>query len=169
VSNAFIYLSSVEIMNNNQVAIDSIDAKLITLLLKNARTKTKDLAEACGISSTAVGNRIKKLKKDGVITGSALMLDMSQMGFMYPALVSIERMREEHFAKVISLIKSRSGLVLYNPSFGKSDFSIFLVARTLRDLDCLKQSIRKYSAGRISVDLWSTPFFCFENLNIEGK
>ncbi len=60
------------VMSGREAEIDSIDAKLITLLLKDARTKTKDLAKACGISSTAVGKRIQKLKENGTITGSAL-------------------------------------------------------------------------------------------------
>jgi Lrp/AsnC family transcriptional regulator, regulator for asnA, asnC and gidA len=158
-----------EFMGASEVTIDSIDAKLITLLLKNARTKTKDLAKACGISSTAVGKRIKKLKENGTITGSAIMLNMSQMGYMYPTSISIERMREEHSTKIISLVKNRSGLTDCNISFGKSDFYVFVVAKSLKDLDYLKQSIRRYVTGKVSVNLWNTPYLCFDNINIDEK
>ncbi len=151
-------------MGDNKVTIDSIDSKLITLLLKDARTKTKDLAKSCGITSTAVGKRIQKLKENGTIIGSTLMLNMSQIGFMYPASISIERMNEEQCAKVISLVKSRSGLVVFNVSFGKSDFYIFLVAKSLKDLDYLKQSIRRHVAGKVSMNLWNTPYLCFDNI-----
>jgi len=153
-------------MNNNEVTIDSVDAKLITLLLKDARTKTKDLAKACGISSTAVGKRIQKLKGNGTITGSTLMLNMSKIGFMYPASVSIERMNEEQCAKVISLVKRSSSLVIFNVCFGKSDFYVFLVAKSLKDLDYLKQSIRRHVTGKIIVSLWNTPYLCFDNISI---
>ena len=153
-------------MGNNELTIDSIDAKLITLLLKDARTKTKDLAKTCGISSTAVGKRIQKLKENGTITGSTLLLNMSQIGFMYPASISIERINEEQCTKVISLIKSRSDLVVFNVSFGKSDFYVFLVAKSVKDLDYLKQSIRRHVAGKISMNLWNTPYLCFDNINI---
>ena len=153
-------------MANNEVTIDSIDAKLITLLLEDARTKTKDLAKACGISSTAVGKRIQKLKENGTITGSTLMLNMSQIGFMYPASISIERMNEEQCAKVTSLVRSRSGLFVFNVSFGKSDFYVFIVAKSRKDLDYLKQSIRRHVTAKISMNLWSTPYLCFDNINI---
>ena len=153
-------------MGVTEKIIDSVDAKLITLLLKDARTKTKDLAKACGISSTAVGKRIQKLKENGTITGSTLMLNMSQIGFMYPASISIERMNEEQCAKVISLVKNRSGLVVFNVSFGKSDFYIFLVAKSRKDLDYLKQSIRRFATGKISMSLWNTPYLCFDNIGI---
>jgi DNA-binding Lrp family transcriptional regulator len=153
-------------MGDTEIIIDSVDAKLITLLLKDARTKTKDLAKACGISSTAVGKRIQKLKENGTITGSTLMLNMSQIGFMYPASISIERMNEEQCSKVISLVRSRSDLVVFNVSFGKSDFYIFIVAKSRKDLDYLKQSIRRHVTGKISMNLWSTPYLCFDNINI---
>ena len=153
-------------MGDTEIIIDPVDAKLITLLLKDARTKTKDLAKACGISSTAVGKRIQKLKENGTITGSTLMLNMSQIGFMYPASISIERMNEDQCAKVISLVKSRSGLVVFNVSFGKSDFYVFLVAKSLKDLDYLKQSIRRHVTGKISMNFWNTPYLCFDNISI---
>jgi Lrp/AsnC family transcriptional regulator, regulator for asnA, asnC and gidA len=154
-------------MGDTEIIIDSVDAKLITLLLKDARAKTKDLAKACGISSTAVGKRIQKLKENGTITGSTLMLNMSQIGFMHPASISIERMNEEQCAKVISLVKSRSGLFVFNVSFGKSDFYVFLVAKSRKDLDYLKQSIRRYVTGKISVSLWNTPYLCFDNIRFD--
>jgi DNA-binding Lrp family transcriptional regulator len=151
-------------MGNTEIIIDSVDEKLITLLLKDARTKTKDLAKACGISSTAVGKRIQKLRENGTITGSTLMLNMSQIGFMYPASISIERIDEEQCAKVISLVKSRSSIFVFNVCFGKSDFYVFLITKSRKDLDYLKQSIRRYSTGKISMSLWNTPYLCFDNI-----
>jgi DNA-binding Lrp family transcriptional regulator len=155
-----------EYMEDNQETVDSIDANLITLLLKDARTKTKDLAKACGISPTVVGKRIQKLKENGTITGSTLMLNMSQIGFMYPASISIERINQEQCSKVISLVKSRADIVVFNASFGKSDFYVFLVAKSLKDLDYLKQSIRRHVTGKVSMNLWNTPYLCFDNLSI---
>jgi DNA-binding Lrp family transcriptional regulator len=151
---------------NKEVVIDSVDAKLITLLLKDARTKTKDLAKACGISSTAVGKRIQKLKENGTITGSTLLLNMSQIGFMYPASISIETMNKDQCEKTISLVKSLTGLFVFNVTIGKSDFYVFLVAKSLKDLDYLKQSIKRYVTGKISMNLWNTPYLCFDNINI---
>ena len=94
------------------------------------------------------------------------MLNMSQIGFMYPASISIEGMNEEQCTIVISLVKSRSGLVVFNVSFGKSDFYIFLVAKSRKDLDYLKQSIRRHVTGKISMSLWNTPYLCFDNIRI---
>jgi Lrp/AsnC family transcriptional regulator for asnA, asnC and gidA len=156
-------------MGDKEVTIDSIDAKLISLLLKNARTKTKDLAKACGMSSTAVGNRIKKLKKTGVITGSALVVKMSEFGYMYPASISIERSGAEDAEKLVSLIQHFSNVFFSGASFGKCDLQIFLVSKSLKEIDNLKQLISKHLLGRISVDLWNTPWVSFDNIDINGR
>ena len=153
-------------MGDKQETIDSIDAKLISLLLKDARTKTKYLAKACNISSTAVGHRIKKLKKTGVITGSALVVRMSEFGYMYPASIGIERVSAEDSQKVVSLIQHFSGVFFSGPSFGKFDFQIFLVSKSLKEIDNLNHLISKHVSGRISVDLWNTPWVSFDNINI---
>lgn len=155
-------------MRDSGVTIDFIDAKLITLLLQDARTKTKDLAKACGISSTAVGNRIKKLEKTGVITGSAIVLKMSEMGFMYPASLSVETAEKTETEKAVSLIQHFSGIYFSGISFGKCDLQVFFVAKSLKDIESLKQSIRKYVSGRVSIDLWNTPCLCFDNISING-
>ena len=152
----------------NTVKIDSIDAKLISLLLKNARTKTKDLARICGISSTTVGNRINKLKESGVITGSTLLICMDEIGYMYPASISIESIKQEDSKKIISLIKKSSGVFYYSFSFGKYDMQIFLISRTINDVQNLRKLIMDRMHCRISVDLWKTPSLCFENIMVEG-
>ena len=155
-------------MSGKGAGIDSLDAKLITLLLKDARTKTKDLAKACGISSTAVGNRIKKLEENGTITGSALVVKMSEIGFMHPASISIETITEEDARKVLSLIEHSSGIFYSGLSLGKCELQIFLVAKSLKEIDNLKQLIRKHVHGPISVDLWNTPWISFDNISING-
>ena len=156
-------------MNNSEVTIDSVDAKLITLLLRDARTKTKDLAKACGISSTAVGNRIKKLKENGTIIGSALIINMSEIGYMHPASISIERAKEEDTKKIISLIEHSSGIFYSASTLGKCELQVFFVSKSLKDIDNLKKLIMKHVSGWVSVDLWSTPWVSFENISINGE
>jgi Lrp/AsnC family transcriptional regulator, regulator for asnA, asnC and gidA len=151
-----------------KVKIDSIDAKLISLLLKDARTKTKDLAQVCGISSTAVGNRLAKLKSKGVITGSALVVSMSEIGYMFPASISIESIKQEDSKKIISFIEKSSGIFYFSFSFGKYDMQIFLISRTTNDIQNLKKLIMNRMHCRISVDLWETLFPNFENIMIDG-
>lgn len=63
------------------IDIDEIDSKILHILIQDARTSLKDIAKECGISSVSVLNRIKRLKKLGVITGATLIPSVSIIGF----------------------------------------------------------------------------------------
>ena len=49
----------------SMIKTDQIDAKIISTLIKDARTTLTDLAKICKISLPAVKKRIEQLKKKG--------------------------------------------------------------------------------------------------------
>ena len=57
------------------VSIDGIDKIIIKHLIKDARTPIQILANASGISGAAVHQRLKKMEKAQVITGSQIILN----------------------------------------------------------------------------------------------
>ena len=72
------------------ISIDGTDDKILHILIKDARTSLKEMAKECGISSVAVLNRIKRLKKLGVITGATLFAPIGIMGFQIVATIGME-------------------------------------------------------------------------------
>ena len=147
--------------------IDEIDAKILSALIKDARTKIKDMAKNCGISSTAIVNRIKRLETDGVIEGTVLFWDMSVLGFLYPASFGIN-LDYSQTERIIKLIEKRSNVIILSKSVGKHDLTVFLVAKSLRDIDQLKHDISAQAwIRKIAINLWTTPHFNFGNLEIK--
>ena len=137
------------------------------MLLKDARAKLKDIAKTCGVSSTAIMNRIKRLKSTGVITGAVQYIDMSKLGYMQPASIRVS-LNYKQEAQVIELIRERAKVVMFNRSIGKSDLSVFCVAKNIKELDDLKQLIKKQpQIRRVTVNFWSTPSANFEKLEIK--
>lgn len=53
----------------NDETLDPVDRRLIALLKANARLSATALAQAVGLSRTAVQGRLARLERDGVITG----------------------------------------------------------------------------------------------------
>jgi DNA-binding Lrp family transcriptional regulator len=152
---------------NNEVEIDEIDVKILRELTKDARAKLKDIAKKCGVSSTAIMNRIKRLKTTGVITGAVQYVDMSKLGHMQPASIGI-RLNYSQEAQVIKLISARAKVIMFEQSVGKNDLSIFCVTKNIKELDDLKQLIKKRpQIRRVTINLWSTPYFNFEKLEIQ--
>ena len=152
---------------NNTVEIDEIDVKILRELIKDARAKLKDIAKTCGVSSTAIMNRIKRLKTTGVITGAVQYIDMSRLGYMQPATIGIS-LNYSQESQVVKLIRERAKVIMFDQSVGKNDLSIFCVAKNIKELDDLKQLIKKQpQIRRVTINLWSTPYPNFEKLDIQ--
>jgi len=59
--------------------IDRIDRRILQLLQQDGRITTLDLAERIGLSPTATSERVKRLQKEGFITGFSARLDPAKL------------------------------------------------------------------------------------------
>jgi Lrp/AsnC family transcriptional regulator, leucine-responsive regulatory protein len=152
------------------IDIDQFDVKILQALIIDSRTKVKDIAKNCNMSTTAIGKRIDRMKKLGVIKGAVLFVNMSEIGGLYPCSIEIENIKKEHSEQVIELLKERAILLIESTSTGKSDLILFFVTKNLNDLDNLRTVLRKYTeSGKVNVSFWKTPHFLYENIKIESK
>lgn len=69
------------------VELDEIDRKLLLLLCEDPRVSQRQLAREVGMSPPAVGERIARLERQGLIRGYTTVVDWSALG--YPGLVYI--------------------------------------------------------------------------------
>jgi Lrp/AsnC family leucine-responsive transcriptional regulator len=60
--------------------LDRIDRKLLKYLQEDGRIATVDLADRVGLSPTATSERLKRLLRDGYVTGFRAMLDPAKLG-----------------------------------------------------------------------------------------
>jgi Lrp/AsnC family leucine-responsive transcriptional regulator len=60
--------------------LDEIDLRLLELLQEQGRTSQHDLAVAVGLSSPAVGERVRKLEERGIIRQFSAVLDPKLLG-----------------------------------------------------------------------------------------
>ena len=150
-----------------QVKIDEVDVKILRELVADARTKLRDIAKECGLSSTAILNRIERLKAAGVIVGSVLFLNMNQMGFMYAASIGVNvKIHEKE--EFLSIIRDRSNVLIVGESVGSNTLRAFVVAKSLEDLENLKQYIRnKMGSRKVTVNFWGTPQFLYANVELK--
>lgn len=73
----------------DQFHIDSLDRKILSLITKNARIPYLEVARECNVSGAAIHQRIQRLTKMGIITGSEFTLDPKKTGFQTCAYVGI--------------------------------------------------------------------------------
>lgn len=85
--------------------IDEIDRKILRTLIKDARTPYLEIARDLGISGSAVHQRIAKMEKDGVITGSRLMVKPSELGLDVCVFISITLSEADKYQQVVEALK----------------------------------------------------------------
>ena len=73
--------------------IDLVDQKIVRLLQRDARLSNAELAEAINLSPSPCSRRVRKLEKNGVITGYHARINPAKMGRNVSALVSIKLRR----------------------------------------------------------------------------
>jgi Lrp/AsnC family transcriptional regulator for asnA, asnC and gidA len=61
--------------------IDTLDKKILSIVMRNARIPSKDVATECGVSRAAIHQRIQRLTDLGVITGSGYNVNPKYLGF----------------------------------------------------------------------------------------
>jgi len=71
------------------VTVDGIDKIIIKNLLQDARTPIQVISSVAGISGAAVHQRLKKLEKASVISGSQIILNPKILGFKTVAFIGI--------------------------------------------------------------------------------
>ena len=71
------------------VTVDGIDKIIIKNLLQDARTPIQVIANVAGISGAAVHQRLKKLEKAKVISGSQIILNPKILGFKTVAFIGV--------------------------------------------------------------------------------
>lgn len=64
-------------------SLDKLDRHILRILQKEGRISMKDLGERVGLSITPCIERVKRMERDGVITGYYAKLDPASLGRNY--------------------------------------------------------------------------------------
>lgn len=74
---------------NQTLEIDGIDKKILRALMEDARTPILEIARNVGISGAAIHQRLRKLEKSGLISGSKFVINPKILGYTTMAFIGI--------------------------------------------------------------------------------
>ena len=151
-----------------KVDIDELDDKILHILIEDARTSLKDIGKRCGISSVSVLNRIKRLKRLGVITGATLFASINTLGFQIVASIGMETESGANIQEILRYFKEHTYLIEPSVSIGKYDLCALIYAENITSLNERIETVRRLSGIRkVVVIVWSgIPHLNFENINL---
>ena len=70
--------------------LDSLDKRILSILLKDARKPFLEVARKCNVSGAAIHQRVQKMIEAGIITGSQINISQKEMGFLTCAFIGIQ-------------------------------------------------------------------------------
>ena len=154
---------------NSIFEIDETDVKILKALIRDSRSKLKDIANECRLSSTAVKNRIDKMKKKGLIYKFVMNINMEFFGYKIPLLIGINL--DPYFEhEIVKIIKSHVKVAGINKSIGKYDLCIVVFAKNINELDELKYLVKKQKGVKnIELNIWSKNHFNFDKIDFIQK
>ncbi len=86
-------------------ALDAVDLELLQLLAGDARMSQRGLARTLGMSPPAVGERISRLERAGVIRGYTIEIGWPEAGFPVTVFLTITAVQGQSLAPVIEALR----------------------------------------------------------------
>jgi|SRR6056297_1723308 len=69
--------------------LDELDKKILSLITKDARIPFLEIARECNVSGAAIHQRIQRLFREGVLSGSEYILNPQKIGYHTCAYIGI--------------------------------------------------------------------------------
>ncbi|MCS7017595.1 MAG: Lrp/AsnC ligand binding domain-containing protein [Cytophagales bacterium] len=123
-------------MNDKNLEIDNIDIKILSELMKDAKTPYTEIAEKVCVSGGTVHVRMKKLEKMGIVRGASLIIDFSKLGYDITAFLGIYLQRSSMYEAVCNELAKIPEILTLNYTTGA--YSIF-AKLTCRDTNHLRE------------------------------
>jgi Lrp/AsnC family transcriptional regulator len=110
--------------------LDTIDLKILTLLQQDSSLSTGDVAERVGVSQSPCWRRIQRLRDEGYIKSTVVIVDRVKLGYMMQifAQVKMTRLTDEARADLVKQINNIPEILECYTVFGEMDVMMKVIA-----------------------------------------
>jgi len=110
--------------------LDPIDLKILALLQQDASLSTSEVAERVGVSQSPCWRRIQRLREEGYIKATVVIVDRVKLGYMMQifAQVKMTRLTDEARADLVKQINNIPEILECYTVFGEMDVMMKVVA-----------------------------------------
>jgi Lrp/AsnC family leucine-responsive transcriptional regulator len=122
--------------------MDAADSEILRLLREDGRLSWRDLGAAVGLSANAAADRVRRLRRAGVITGFAALVDPAAGGRRLEALVGVTLrpgVDSDDFASAAAGLEPVTEVLHLA---GSPDYQLRVACRDTAELDVLLRALR---------------------------
>ena len=120
--------------------IDDIDRRILAVLLVDARTSMRSIAEEVGVALGTVSNRVKRMEEMGVIQGYGVLIDAEKVGWTMTVLCGL-RIEKGRLMEVQRRIADDSRVFGIYDVTGEFDSMVLARVRDRAHLDDLSKTV----------------------------
>jgi len=136
--------------------LDDINRRILEELQSEARLPLAELGRRVGLSAPAVGERIARLEREGVILGYRATVDPKAIGFAFAAVVRI-RPAMRQLQKIPELAREIPEITECHRITGEDCYLLKLHLREIDDLEAILDRFTPYGQTTTSI-VHSAPF-----------
>jgi Lrp/AsnC family transcriptional regulator, leucine-responsive regulatory protein len=122
--------------------MDAVDSEILRLLRENGRLSWRDLGTAVGLSSNAAADRVRRLRRAGVVTGFVALVDPAAGGRRLEALIGVTLSPgtdSDGFAAAADRLEPVTEILHLA---GAPDYQLRVACRDTAELDVLLRTLR---------------------------
>lgn len=123
--------------------LDSIDHRIINLLRQNGRASFASIGAEVGLSPHGTADRIRRLQRDGVITGFTTTVDLGSVGRALDAFIDIRLLPStdpEAFERKVAKLPAVRELAFLT---GRFDYQLRVACHDADELDRTVRTVRR--------------------------
>lgn len=132
--------------------LDATDRQLLALLQANAERKHTELADAVGLSPTAIHKRLKRLKDEGYIRKTVAVLDRQKLGLNLLCFIKVNFKNNMLMDNLSSLLEAANLLPEVLECYTLTGTTDALLKVTVPDQAGLRDFLRRLSATQTVIE-----------------
>lgn len=123
--------------------MDDIDREILSQLVRDGRRSYRDLGAAVGLSANATADRVRRLRRDGVIAGFTAIVDPAAGGGRIEAVIDVKLGRDQDNDGFEAAIEPETAIVEAAHLTGRADYELRVVCRDAAELDALLRRLKR--------------------------
>jgi len=122
--------------------MDATDGEILRVLRADGRISWSELGAAVGLSANAAAERVRRMRRDGVIIGFTAMVDPAAGGRTVEALVGVTLARGTDSDKFSTAVARLEPVTEVLHLTGAPDYQLRVSCRDTAELDALLRTLR---------------------------
>lgn len=130
------------VLASKNAAVDTIDRDILSELSRDGRLSFTDLAARVNLSSNAVAERVRRLERNGIISGYTATIDSRALGFGLEAFIDVKLRADTPADDFEAVVERIPGIVQLILTTGGSDYTLRVACADQADLVRLIEALR---------------------------